>query len=180
MRMDGEHFFLKLLDPSDSEALLQLEVDNREFFQMYSPLRNDEFYTLEGQRERLEVINKMREMGHQYTFGIFLKGSEELIGDVSLFKIERGPAQTGMLGYCLDHHHNGKGYMTKVVKRMITFAFNVKKLHRIEAGVMPQNAGSIKVLEKAGFHREGIAVKSIKINGRWEDHQMLAIINDAE
>ena len=51
------------------------------------------------------------------------------------------------------------------------------KLHRIEAGVMPRNLASIRVLEKAGFHKEGIARKNVKINGKWEDHQLLAVIN---
>ncbi|WP_419714927.1 GNAT family N-acetyltransferase [Fictibacillus marinisediminis] len=180
MRMEDEHFFLKPLDTSHSEAMLQLELDNREFFQKFTPFRDHEFYTLEGQRERLNVIKSMQELDHQYSFGIHLKESGKLIGDISLFKIEREPAQTGMLGYCLDQHYNGKGYMTQTVKLMISYAFEVQKLHRIEAGVMPHNKGSIRVLEKAGFHKEGIAVKSVKINGSWEDHQMLAIINNAE
>ncbi|MDF9767149.1 RimJ/RimL family protein N-acetyltransferase [Bacillus velezensis] len=47
----------------------------------------------------------------------------------------------------------------------------------IEAGVMPHNKASIRVLEKAGFHKEGIARKNVKINGKWEDHQVLAIIH---
>jgi ribosomal-protein-alanine N-acetyltransferase len=37
---------------------------------------------------------------------------------------------------------------------------------------------SIRVLEKAGFEKEGIARKNVKINDKWEDHQVLAIINE--
>lgn len=57
------------------------------------------------------------------------------------------------------------------------YAFDHLQLHRIEAGVMPHNKASIRVLEKAGFHKEGVAKKNVKINGKWEDHQVLAIIN---
>ncbi len=46
--------------------------------------------------------------------------------------------------------------------------------------VMPRNLGSIRVLEKAGFHREGIARSNVLINGKWEDHQVLAIINPVD
>ena len=34
------------------------------------------------------------------------------------------------------------------------------------------------ILEKAGFCKEGIAKMSVKINDKWEDHQMFAIISD--
>ncbi|MET3851852.1 RimJ/RimL family protein N-acetyltransferase [Paenibacillus sp. OAE614] len=67
--------------------------------------------------------------------------------------------------------------MTEAVRLMVDYAFTELKLHRIEAGVMPRNLGSIRVLEKAGFHREGIARSNVLINGKWEDHQVLAIIN---
>jgi [ribosomal protein S5]-alanine N-acetyltransferase len=68
--------------------------------------------------------------------------------------------------------------MSEAVRLIVTYAFEELKLHRIEAGVMPHNAGSIKVLLKAGFHKEGIARKNVKIDGTWQDHQVLAIINE--
>ena len=99
-----------------------------------------------------------------------------MIGNVALSEILRGSLQSCYIGYYLDQQQNGKGYMTEAVKLAVDFAFKVLELHRIEAGVMPYNIRSIKVLEKAGFHKEGIAVKNVKINGKWEDHQVLAII----
>ncbi|CAH8715402.1 GNAT family N-acetyltransferase [Paenibacillus melissococcoides] len=68
--------------------------------------------------------------------------------------------------------------MTEAVKLVVRHAFDKLDFHRIEAGVMPHNIGSIKVLLKAGFHKEGIAKQNVKIHGRWEDHQTLAIINE--
>ncbi|MDN4524596.1 GNAT family N-acetyltransferase [Fictibacillus fluitans] len=173
-----ESFLLQPIESLHVECMLQLEVNNREFFQTFTPLRHSDFYTLEGQRERLNMIKRMRELRQQYTFGIFAKDTGDLIGDASLFKIEREPVHSCMLGYCLDQDYNGRGYMSIIVKRMVSFAFGELKLHRIEAGAMPHNKGSIRVLEKAGFHKEGIAVKSVRINGKWEDHQMMAIINN--
>jgi ribosomal-protein-alanine N-acetyltransferase len=51
-------------------------------------------------------------------------------------------------------------------------------LHRIEANIMPRNAASLRVVEKAGFHREGLAKKYLKINGVWEDHIHMVLLND--
>ncbi len=45
---------------------------------------------------------------------------------------------------------------------------------------MLHNIGLIRVLEKAGFEKEGISKSSVKINGKWEDHQVLAIIHPNE
>lgn len=65
----------------------------------------------------------------------------------------------------MDQDHNGKGYMTEAVKLVVNYAFEELKFHSIEAGVMPNNTGSMKVLLKSGFHKEGIAKKNVKING---------------
>ena len=43
---------------------------------------------------------------------------------------------------------------------------------------MPDNIGSMRVLEKAGFQKEGIERKGVKINGKWEDHQIFALIEE--
>ena len=45
---------------------------------------------------------------------------------------------------------------------------------------MPDNRASIRVLKKAGFKKEGIARENLKINGKWTDHQILAIINSLD
>jgi [ribosomal protein S5]-alanine N-acetyltransferase len=41
--------------------------------------------------------------------------------------------------------------------------------------VMPRNRPSIRVLEKNGFRREGLAQRYLQIAGRWEDHAIYAI-----
>jgi ribosomal-protein-alanine N-acetyltransferase len=50
----------------------------------------------------------------------------------------------------------------------------------MEAGTMTDNIASIRVFEKVGFEKEGIAKKNLKINGKWTDHQILAIINSLD
>ncbi|ANC77312.1 alanine acetyltransferase [Fictibacillus phosphorivorans] len=175
-----KNIYIKLLTLNDLQALFDNETRNREFFQQYAPERDQDFYSLDGQARRITEMEERKEKGLGYSFGIFLQDTQELIGQIGLFKIERGPAQKGMVGYSLDKVHNGKGYMTQALSLLIDFAFHELKLHRIEAEVMPQNMGSIHLLLKAGFHKEGISKKNVKINGRWEDHQVLAILNEED
>lgn len=50
-------------------------------------------------------------------------------------------------------------------------------MHRIMAGYMPSNKRSEAVLMKMGFQREGYAKNYLLINGKWEDHNLTALIN---
>lgn len=172
-----EQIYIRLFEEKDAEGLWQLELTNREFFEAYSIARKEEFYTLDFQQQLIKTWKENEKKDVDYHFGIFLKESDELIGSVNLYMVRREPAHNAIVGYVLDKNQNGKGYMTIAVKQLVNYAFNTLHLHRLEAGVMPHNIGSIRVLEKAGFHKEGIAKSNVKINGQWKDHQILAIIN---
>ncbi|MCM3629156.1 GNAT family N-acetyltransferase [Paenibacillus glycanilyticus] len=162
----------------DAEDLLDIQIRNKELFQKYSPAFPDDFYTLAAKKQFIQDAVKEREEDKKYNFGIFLRENDRLIGDVTLFHLQRGPLQKCLIGYALDAVHSGKGYATEAVKLAVEYAFQQLKLHRIEAGAMPRNGGSMRVLEKAGFQKEGIERKGVKINGVWEDHQIFSIIEE--
>lgn len=173
----GKHVYLRPLTTDDAEKSLKLQKDNQKFFEKFSMIRESDFYTIGGQVSSIQnTIDNMKK-DKEYYFGMFKKEDDALVGTISLFQVIRGSLQSAFIGYFLDQEHNGKGYTTEAAKLMVEYAFHTLNLHRIEAGVMPHNMGSIRVLEKAGFHKEGLAIKNVKINGKWEDHQVLAIIN---
>jgi len=178
MQVTGENIVVKLAEESDTESLLALEVKNRSFFQLFTGLRDESFYTHEGQLKRIQDAIKMQKEDRGYLFIIQLRSTGQLIGAVMLTEVVRGNLQSCWIGYFLDKDFNGRGYMTEAVKMVVSHAFTELDFHRLEAGVMPHNVGSIKVLLKAGFTKEGIARKNVKINGQWEDHQTLAIIQE--
>lgn len=182
MKLLGQKVYLRFLKDTDVGPLSELHRRNREFWQRYTPLRTEEFYTEEYQLNRIQTSLEKMEKDEQYTFGLFLVSTDELIGIIELTEVVRGPLQSCWLGYYVDHSRNGRGYTTEGVRLVVDYAFEVLKLHRMEAGVMPQNIGSIRVLEKAGFHKEGLSKKNVKINGKWEDHLHFAVVNpnDAE
>ncbi|WP_163529617.1 GNAT family N-acetyltransferase [Halobacillus ihumii] len=175
--MEGNHIHIRELKSEDAEALLHLQKENRAFFEKYSMLREDSFYTTKAQLDRIKKFEKGIKQDSEYNFGIFKNEDQELIGTVNLFQVLRGSLQSAIIGYFLDKQHNGQGFTTEAVQLLVKYAFEELDLHRVEAGVMPHNIGSLRVLEKAGFHKEGIARKNVKINGQWEDHQVLAVLN---
>lgn len=177
LRLEGNQIYVRFLEEKDVEAMMQLYLRNRDFFQQYSPKRDEAYYTYERHLKSIKNAIEARKSDREYSFGIFLRETDELIGDIDLTGVLRNVLQSSYIGYSLDRDHNGKGIMTEAVKLVVDFGFKQLHLHRIVAGVMPTNLGSIRVLEKAGFEKEGIARKNVKINGKWEDHLELSILN---
>ncbi|QOS78838.1 GNAT family N-acetyltransferase [Paenibacillus sp. JNUCC31] len=170
----GERIQLKLLNVEDAEILLDLQLRNMAVFEEISASdRSDTFYTLEGQVAILERWAKAREEEKRYSFGIFLKATQELIGEISLFELVLDHTDKWIVGYVLDQGHNGKGYMSEALQMVLKFAFDEAGIKRVEAGALPDNIGSIRVLRKAGFQE--IGRQNIKIKGKWKEHVMFAV-----
>jgi ribosomal-protein-alanine N-acetyltransferase len=78
----------------------------------------------------------------------------------------------------MSREHVRNGYMTESVHGACEFAFDNLSLHRIEAACLPTNEPSQGVLIKSGFRYEGLAKKYLKINGKWEDHMIFALLKE--
>jgi ribosomal-protein-alanine N-acetyltransferase len=65
---------------------------------------------------------------------------------------------------------NGKGHASRAVVLMLDVAFGELGLHRVQAATLLHNAGSQRVLERAGFTRIGVAPSYLHIAGSWQDH----------
>ncbi|MBW4080622.1 GNAT family N-acetyltransferase [Paenibacillus sp. S150] len=173
--------YIRFPEEADAKELTIMLKRNQDFFEKFSPSSPDEaFYTEEQQLQRIIKGRADRAEDLKYEFVICRKEDDRIIGNIGLTFVKRGPLQSCMIGYSLDRDYNGKGYMTEAVKQAVRYAFEVLKFHRITGEASPRNPGSIRVLENAGFHKEGIARSNVKINGVWEDHQVLAIINPSE
>lgn len=170
-----ERLELKAFTPEEAEELLTLRLENQQFLEPLEPIRSDGYLTLAGQRTEILQSEQGRTRDQAYVYAIRLRENGKLLGRAALTGIARGPFQNANLGYFLDEAHNGKGYMTEAVCGVLELAFTKHNLHRVQAGVMPRNAPSLRVLEKAGFRREGLAERYLKINGVWEDHVLFGI-----
>lgn len=128
-------------------------------------------------RRRLRAYARDVRDDVSYAYFIADSRSDALVGGITLSNVRRGSSQTASLGYWIGKPYTGEGRMTEAVYAILPFAFRVLRLHRIEAACMPANAPSIRVLEKNGFAREGLARQYLKINGVWEDHILFATIS---
>jgi ribosomal-protein-alanine N-acetyltransferase len=151
---------LKKLSPHNAEELTRLLIANRDAHEQFRPARDESFFTLEAQQERLATT--------EHVYGI-LDGNA-LAGLIELSNIARGPFQSATLGYWVDEARRGRGLATRAVAAIVDLAFAELGLHRIEAATLVDNAASQRVLEKNRFQRIGLARRYLQIAGSWRDH----------
>ncbi|MGB3307067.1 MAG: GNAT family N-acetyltransferase [Thermomicrobiales bacterium] len=98
-------------------------------------------------------------------------------GWVSLDVTSREHA-TGSIGYTIAEQHRGKGLAKAAVRQVVALAFDpeILALERLEANVAVENTASQRVLEGAGFRREGIARGLLRIRGRRIDHYRYGLL----
>ena len=113
--------------------------------------------------------------GKSLCWAVTLKGQDELIGKCILLSFDKQNLHAE-IGYLLNREYWRKGLMHQAISAIVDFAFNTLKLHRIEADVDAENVGSLALLEKLGFQREGLFRERWNVYGRWDDSVMLGLL----
>lgn len=93
-----------------------------------------------------------------------------LVGQVTVGGIAWGSLRAGYIGYWIDREVAGRGIVTKAVAMAMDHCFDALQMHRIEINIRPENAASLRVVEKLGLRREGERAAYLHINGQWRDH----------
>ena len=106
------------------------------------------------------------------------ESSGELLGALNLSEIVRGNFMSTYLGYYAFEPHHGRGWMARGLKLVLALAFEDLALHRVEANVQPANERSVRLLQVAGFTREGFSKKYLYIDGDWRDHERYAMLRE--
>ena len=82
------------------------------------------------------------------------------------------------IGYGIIPNERGKSYCTEAVKIAVDYLFLSKPIARIQAHTNVRNVASQRVLEKAGFEKEGIVRKRIFVRGEWKDEFLYSILRE--
>jgi ribosomal-protein-alanine N-acetyltransferase len=125
---------------------------------------------------RCAARERERQLGTGYGFGIFVEG--QLVGEITLSSIQRGPFQNAFIGYWVDQQRAGQGLVPEATVTVLRFAFEELRLHRVEIAIVPRNRASRRVVEKLGLREESVAQRYLEIDGRWEDHVRYAVTSE--
>lgn len=111
---------------------------------------DEEFY------RRIELFG---ERENQYM--IVLKEENKVIGTVNVCADDSRAVVTREIGYSISATYQRKGYAYEALSALINLLQNELKLDLIVAGVLEDNMKSMKLLDKLGFHKEGLRRKAI-------------------
>lgn len=117
-------------------------------------------------------------LGYGLHLAGFLKsGPSVRIGCVIDFSnIVHDEFQCCWLGFRMDHALEGMGLMHEALSAATAAMFERYGLHRIKASHLPENERSARALRRLGFCTEGYARDFMKIDGRWRDNVLTALL----
>lgn len=99
----------------------------------------------------------------------------ELAGQLTVSSITYGSLRSAAVGYWVGRRVAGHGVTPTAVAMVADHCFFVLGLHRIEVNIRPENAPSLRVVEKLQLRDEGLRERYLHIAGEWADHRTFAL-----
>ena len=157
---------------SDAHSLLAL-LTTEEVTRFISPPPT----TIEGFERFIQWTEREREAGRYMCFAVVPDGYDTAVG---LFQVRQlDPTfDTAEWGFALASEFWGSGLFVKGAEAVLTFAFDVVGVHRLEARAAVQNSRGNGALRKIGAVQEGILRKSFLRGGKLLDQALWAIIDE--
>jgi RimJ/RimL family protein N-acetyltransferase len=170
-RIDLTQITLRTLQLSDLDDLMVWTTDEK-----VAKFCSWELYTSKD-----DGINFIENIATKFLWCKAICINDRAIGCVSLSSSSPGDKSRNKcaeLGYVLGSKYWGKGVATCVVKQVVKVAFcELSYLERLEALVDVENAGSQRVLDKAGFQKEGVLRKYLFMKGKSRDMIMSSVLS---
>ncbi len=175
-RLVGREVYLRFPHLADHAEWASLRERSRAFLEPWEPRWPGDDLTRSAFQHRIRRYEADFDSGLALPLLVCLKGSNRLAGGLTIGSIRRGASESCMLGYWMGEPTAGKGLMGDALATVLPHVFDKMQLHRIEAACIPDNARSLRLLEKVGFRREGYLNGYLKINGAWRDHLLYALL----
>ena len=103
------------------------------------------------------------------------KDDSQIIGAVGI-RVVNKTSKIAECGYWLKRELWGQGIATEVTNELIKFGFKNMGMNKIAATAIPENIGSVRVLEKVGMTKEGLLRENIIARGNSYDTVYMSIL----
>jgi RimJ/RimL family protein N-acetyltransferase len=172
MELKGTGFTLRDWKLDDA-ASLQKNADNTNI----SDFLLDRFPSPYTMQDAVNWVNYMLTQNPLVNFAIDVDG--EVVGVIGLEIKEDVYRKTALLGYWVSEKLWGRGIAPEAVKLIAAYGFANLDIIRIQAGILSNNPKSMRVLEKAGFVKEGVLRNNIIKNQVVLDEHVYALLKDS-
>ena len=174
IKLETERMSLRPPVHGDFRAWSALRRDSGDFLQPWEPSWASDHLSRKAFTNRVYWAQRSINNGNALPLFLVRRSDNALLGAITLDNIRRGPAQAGTTGYWIGEPYARNGYMKEAIAAVVHYAFHTLDLSRIEAGCLPENTPSRRLLEQCGYKYEGVAQSYLQINGRWRNHVLYA------
>ncbi|MDE7138521.1 MAG: GNAT family N-acetyltransferase [Ruminococcus sp.] len=158
-----DRLILRRFEYKDDNAMLKNWISDEKIQSLYS---EPVYSTKEEVKELLDKYIGSYEKNDYYRWAIIEKESGECIGQIAFFLVD-SKNHFAEIEYCIGSEFQCRGYATEATKAVITYGFDIIKLHKIQICTKTINAPSKRVIEKCGFTYEGTLRDFFFMNGEY-------------
>jgi RimJ/RimL family protein N-acetyltransferase len=163
--LEGKNVNLRVVEKEDLPLLLDW-FNNPEIAGRYE--------ALDPQQSKIEFERRYDKLGPNEKFFFIEKKDGSKIGSIGHF-----PKDSLLeIGYSILPDERGRGYCTEAVQIMVDYLFLSRDIVRVQAHIDARNIASQRVLEKAGFKKEGTFRKDYFVRGEWRDSCIFGILRE--
>lgn len=163
---------LRRITAEDAPALLRMRSDP----EVMRYIGREPARTLEEVQALCARIEETRAKNAGLMLGLALHAEPQaLIGTCGLWRLD-AENHRAELGYMLAPAQQGRGLIGEAISAVCRHGFESLHLHSIEAHVDPANAASVRVLERAGFVREGLFRECVRFRDRFSDSAVYSLL----
>jgi ribosomal-protein-alanine N-acetyltransferase len=159
---------IRLIEIDDAAAIAAHRVRDVEAFRAWEPEKPADFFTPEGQAERIDGLLAGHRAGSVWPGVVLAEG--RVVGQVTVSGILPQPhLRRGSVGYWIGSVAQNQGHAGRAVGLVLRLMADELGLHRAEASTNLENLPSQRVLRRNGFSPYGVSHSSIFLNGSWRD-----------
>ncbi|WP_243224672.1 GNAT family N-acetyltransferase [Microbacterium sp. CIAB417] len=166
---------LRLIRTRDARTLQQELLSNRAWLQRWEATIPNGVASFDMRVGIRRLLQQYRD-GGGYPFVMEYDG--EIAGQLNIWGVARGSLCSATIGYWVSERFAGRGITPTAVALATDASFTEYGLHRMEICIRPENAASLRVVQKLGFRYEGLRRRYIHIDGDWRDHYAFALTRE--
>lgn len=157
----------------DSRTLEQELMSNRGWLRTWEATNPHGPIGFDSRASIRSLLSNWRS-GFGVPFAIEYEG--EFAGQLNVSGLSYGSLSSASIGYWVAERFAGRNVTPTAVALATDHCLFTIGLHRMEICIRPENAPSLRVVEKLGFRYEGLRRRFIHINGDWRDHFCFALV----